>query len=69
VTDDKWQPFETAPKFGVFLVWLEKPRLDSHVWPMKRSGKFVTIGEQFAFDCDENVLFWRPMPAPPLTVC
>ena len=58
-----WQPFETAPKTGVFLVWLAEEKLGSRIQVM-RAGKAALIGGYFHFDAPKP-LFWMPLPNPP----
>lgn len=60
----EWKPIETAPKRGVFLVWMSKPILGSSVYPMNRSN-ITTIGQAFAFDMENKPTHWQPLPAPP----
>jgi hypothetical protein len=59
-----WQPIETAPKEGCFLVWLSEPELGSYVHTM-RAGRGATIGTRFAHDCSGQPTHWMPLPPPP----
>lgn len=59
-----WQPIETAPKTGAFLVWLEEPMLGSNVQVMNRKPNFATVGSIFASDAPKAT-HWQPLPEPP----
>lgn len=60
----EWRDFSTAPKEGVFLVWMPKAMNGSHVQAMKRHPNVSIIGGQFAFDLSKPT-HWMPLPAPP----
>ena len=64
MSDDGWFPIESAPKEGVFLVWLPEPEQGSNVMPMN-SGKITTIGHYFVWDVQSKPTHWRPLPSPP----
>ena len=61
-----WQPIETAPEEGVFLVWLAEPQLGSRVVPMKkrRRPQPTLVGGYFDFDSPKPT-HWMPLPPPP----
>lgn len=59
-----WQPFDTAPAQGVFLVYLEEESLGSLVQVMNRRKNVSTIASNFAFDMPKP-LYWQPQPDPP----
>ena len=60
-----WQSIETAPKEGVFLVFMQdevRPARRMQVANWHPNVKIV--GGLFAFDC-AKVTHWRPLPPPP----
>ena len=60
-----WQSIETAPKEGVFLVFMQdevRPARRMQVANWHPNVKIV--GGLFAFDC-ANVTHWMPLPNPP----
>jgi hypothetical protein len=59
----EWQPIETAPKDGRFLVFLS----DGAVEVAKRipNSKTMVIGGAFSFDRSEKPTHWMPLPEPP----
>ena len=61
---DKWRDMGDAPKEGVFLVFLERERCGSRVYPMRRSKHISTIGTNFAWDMPKPIA-WMPLPSPP----
>jgi hypothetical protein len=58
-----WQPFDTAPKVGAFLVYLPS-ELSRKYQVMYRTERTVIIGGAFAFDMSKPTL-WMPLPEPP----
>ena len=60
---DEWQPIETAPENGEFLVYLpnERMKVQSVLW----HPNVKIIGSQFAFDTSKPT-HWMPLPEPPL---
>lgn len=57
-----WQPIETAPKVGVFLVYLPDELRKFQV--MYRNERGVTIiGGAFGFDMSKPTL-WQPIEGP-----
>ncbi len=59
-----WQTFDTAPKVGQFLVWLESEMVTCRVFPMTRHPKVEYIGSVFAFDAPRPT-HWMPLPSGP----
>ena len=63
----EWQPIETAPKDGTFLVYMPDEIEHWRVMPMHMNdGKRFTIGHHLAFD-SKPVTHWMPLPPPPVT--
>ena len=60
-----WQDIASAPKEGVFLVYLEKSMMGSRVHAANWRPKMKTIGSVFNFDAP-NPTHWMPLPGPPL---
>ena len=61
----KWKSIETAPKEGVFLVFMQdevRPARRMQVANWHPNVKIV--GGLFAFDC-AKVTHWMPLPHPP----
>lgn len=62
-----WQSIATAPKEGVFLVYMQE-----EVRPARRMAvanwhpNVKTVGGLFSFDC-ATVTHWMPLPPPPTT--
>ena len=62
-----WRPIETAPKDGVFLVYMQ-----DEVRPARRMAvanwhpNVKIVGGLFSFDC-ATVTHWMPLPPPPTT--
>jgi hypothetical protein len=61
----EWQPIETAPKDGTFLVWLSEPMCGSRVHAARYHPNVNTIGNGFLFDAPQPI-YWMPLPKPPL---
>ena len=59
-----WKPFDTAPKKGVFLVYLPEERKGSRIHTMRRHPNVSTIGHVFAFDLKKPAL-WCEIPTLP----
>lgn len=61
----EWQPIETAPVDGLFLVYMpdEPPHSRFHVARWHPNAK--VIGHVFAFDLTKPT-HWMPLPEPPL---
>ena len=57
-----WQPIETAPKVGVFLVFLPGERRKFEV--MYRAENTSIVGGAFGFDRSAPT-HWMPLPHPP----
>lgn len=64
VTTDAWQPIETAPDDGEFLVYTpnERRKIQAAEW----HSNFKVIGNHFAFDLTKPT-HWMPLPEPPTT--
>jgi hypothetical protein len=60
----QWQPIETAPKDGEFLVYMPEERTKFQVARFHQNVKI--IGNTFAFDLTEPT-HWMPLPASPTT--
>lgn len=62
----EWQPIETAPIKGTFLVWLPEPdgRMGSQVALMMNHPNVQFINGNFAFDLSKPT-HWMPLPEPP----
>lgn len=60
----EWQPIETAPRDGVFLVYLESALTGSRVHCARWHPNVKTIGTVFHFDAPKPT-HWMPLPAPP----
>lgn len=58
----QWQPIETAPRDGEFLVYLPEEHRKYQV--MYRTERTSIIGGAFAFDMSKPT-DWMPLPAPP----
>jgi hypothetical protein len=63
-----WQPIETLPKSGVFLVFMpDEPNIDKQIQVAIAHPNITTIGGLFSFDCSP-VTHWMPLsmlPPPP----
>ena len=61
-----WQPIETAPKGGTFLVWLgEIDRIqETHVGIARWHSNIKFISGRFDFDLAPPT-HWMPLPEPP----
>jgi hypothetical protein len=59
----EWQPFETAPKTGEFLVYMPGEQREFQV--MYRTERYAVVGGAFLFDLSEKPTLWAPIP--PLT--
>jgi len=57
-----WQPIETAPENGTFLVFMPEER--TRIQVAKWHPNVKTIGNSFAFDLSEPT-HWRPLPNAP----
>ena len=64
----EWQPIETAPKEGAFIVWLDAVDgvMHSRVAVMSVHPNINVINGQFTFDMP-NPTHWMPLPTPPET--
>ena len=60
----KWRPIETAPRDGVFLVYLVHEMLGSRVHAARWHPNVKTIGGVFHFDAPPAT-HWMPLPEPP----
>ena len=58
-----WQPMETAPKEGQFLVYMPTDKRQS-IQVAKWHPNVKVIGNVFAFDAQPPT-HWMPLPAPP----
>ena len=59
-----WQPIETAPKIGQFLVLLETEMVGCRIHPMTRHKNLASIGCYFDFDAGTPT-HWMPLPSLP----
>jgi hypothetical protein len=57
-----WQPIETAPENGTFLVFMPKER--TRIQVAKWHPNVKTIGNSFAFDLSDPT-HWHPLPSEP----
>lgn len=60
----EWQPIETAPTAGIFLVYMPLEREDRKMQVANWRPNVKVIGGLFSFDC-EPVTHWMPLPEPP----
>jgi len=60
--EDKWRPIDTAPKEGVFFVWLEEEHFttNARIGVMNRHPNCTTISGSFEFDAPRPT-HWRPL--------
>ncbi|MDE2096351.1 MAG: DUF551 domain-containing protein [Patescibacteria group bacterium] len=62
---DEWQPIETAPESGSFLVWAPgKIGGSQYAVCNKRREGLCIIDGHFAWDMPKPT-HWRPLPEPP----
>lgn len=61
-----WQDISTAPRRGMFLVWLADPHdtMGTSVGVMMRHPNVSFINGLFAFDLSKPT-HWMPLPSPP----
>lgn len=60
----EWQPIETAPEHGQFLVYMpDEPR--NKIQAAEWHPNVKVIGNLFAFDLTKPT-HWMPLPEPPL---
>ena len=60
-----WRPIETAPKEGVFLVFMpDEVRPARRMQVANWHPNVKIVGGLFAFDC-AKVTHWMPLPPPP----
>lgn len=59
----EWQPIETAPKSGRFLVYVPDGALH-RIMPAHYESNFRIIGDHFAYD-QRKPTHWMPLPDPP----
>jgi len=64
---DAWQPIDTAPTHGTFLVYTPNETESRQVQTMTVRGNFSTIGSMFDFDCKKPT-HWQPRPALPAAI-
>lgn len=62
----KWEGIETAPKEGVYLVWLPIKQSGSRVQVCLAHPNITTIGGVFSFDATCKPTHWHPLPEPPI---
>jgi hypothetical protein len=60
----EWQPIETAPESGVFLVYIPGERAEDRVHVAKWHPNVRVIGGVFAFD-RKPPTHWMPLPPTP----
>jgi hypothetical protein len=60
-----WQPIETLPERGNFLVYLSTPHLGCRMAVMNRHPKITTVGGILDFDLDGKPTHWRELPEEP----
>ncbi len=61
----EWQPIETAPRDGAFLVWAEGEVLMAE---MGQSGKTILYWNDPAPHEIRGATHWRPLPQGPATL-
>jgi hypothetical protein len=59
----QWQPIETAPKDGSFLVLLPLPHLNSRIQVATYHPNVQIVGGVFLFDLASQPTHWMPLPA------
>ena len=59
-----WQPFDTAPETGTFLVFLPVERVGRQLQVMNARPNISIIGNMFAFDMSTPT-HWHPLPDVP----
>lgn len=59
-----WQPIETAPENGTFLVFMPEERADRRIQVGIWRPNIKVIGNMFSFDC-KPVTHWAPLPEEP----
>ena len=60
-----WRPIETAPKEGVFLVYMQdEARPARRMQVANWHPNVKVVGGLFSFDC-ATVTHWMPLPLPP----
>ena len=59
-----WQPIETAPEAGDFLVYMPSAREGRRIQAAQWHPNVKIIGGTFGFDNPE-VTHWMPLPPPP----
>ena len=57
-----WQPIDTAPKDGSFLVQMDNGEM--HVAKVHKGARIMIVGGAFSFDRTEKPTHWMPLPAP-----
>lgn len=63
IIETSWQPIETAPEHGEFLVYMpDEPRRKTQAAEWHPNVK--VIGNHFAFDLTKPT-HWMPLPEPP----
>jgi hypothetical protein len=60
-----WQPIETAPKDGSFLVLLPLPHLNSRLQVATYHPNVQIVGGVFLFDLASQPTHWMPLPETP----
>lgn len=63
---NEWQPIETAPTKGQFLVFIPTSHTPMQVCCMRKvaNGTIKIIGNHNVWDMDEPT-HWMPLPGPP----
>ena len=59
-----WRPIETAPKEGVFLVYMPDGAAKQRIQVASWHPNVRVVGGRFDFDC-KPVTHWMPLPPPP----
>ena len=70
VSEDPWQPIETAPKDGQYLLWIATDD-GGEIMKLERdhSGNWIYQGEPtFCASFYFEPTYWMPLPAPPAAI-
>jgi hypothetical protein len=64
MTIPAWQPIETAPAEGTFLVYIPSERPGRRIQVARWHPNVKIVGHVFAFDLPP-ITHWRPLPPEP----